>query len=171
MNLRRAFLNKNTWSFWRSSSGLTLIELMIVLIVVAVLATMGIVGYRNWQQHILLTNATDELKSALSLAQQQAVSAAKNSNWGIHLEADTYVIFSGSFYDSNNPDNQSRNFHGVQVINLDTAISDGAGGYTPNIVFTKYTGQTPNIGSLTLAPNSLLSHTRTINITANGQVD
>lgn len=148
-----------------------MIELLMVIAITSILTLISVSAYRSWQQHVLLLNAVDELKSALNLAQGQAIAAAQNNNWGIHLANDHYIIFYGSFYDENNINNQKRNFNGVQIINLDTALTDGAGGYTPNVVFSKYTGHTPNIGTLILTPRSDNNRIKTISIDANGQVN
>ena len=98
-----------------------------------------------------------------------AMAAAQSNNWGVHLASDYYVIFPGSFYDENNVDNQRRDLHGVELINLGSGLADGAGGYTSDVVFSKYTGNTANIGTIILAPKSDHNRTKIISIDANGQ--
>ena len=146
-----------------------MIELLMVIVVISILTVMGVSTYRNWQQHVLLVNATDELKSALHLAQGKAIAAAQNNNWGVYLASDHYIIFPGSFYDQNNPDNDRRDFKGINIINFDSALSDGVGGYSSSAVFNKYTGTTVNSGNLLLAPASDYSITKAISIDLNGQ--
>jgi len=119
----------------------------------------------------MLVNAADELKSTISLAQAKAISAAANKNWGVHLEDGQYVLFSGSFYDQNNPDNKVKELRGVQILNPSTSLSDGATGYGADLVFAKYTGQTVNIGQITVAANSDASKTKIITIQDNGQIN
>lgn len=166
MNLLKVLLNNLKFK----NSGVTMIELIMVIAVVSILSVASIGSYHTWQKHVMLVNATDELKSAFNLAQGQAISAAQSNNWGVHLEADYYVIFPGSFYDENNVNNQRRNFSGINIINLDSAISDGVGAYTKDVIFAKYTGNTVNVGTLFLAATSNYSHTKSITIDLNGQV-
>jgi Tfp pilus assembly protein FimT len=147
-----------------------MIELVMVIAIVGILTVTGLSGYRTWQQHVLLINATDELKSALNLAQTKAIAAAQSNNWGVHLATSSYIIFPGSFYDENNPDNQSRDLSGIVITNLDVGLIDGAGGFTRDAIFNKYTGNTANTGNLILAPASRPSYTKTISIDANGQI-
>lgn len=157
-------------NFIKSRPGVTTIELLMVIAILGILSVMSIGSYRNWQQHVLLINATDELKSALGLAQTQAMAAAGSNNWGVHLASDYYVIFRGSFYDENNVDNQRRDLNGIEILNIGLGLADGAGGYTSSdVVFNKYTGNTANIGTIILAPKSDNSRIKTISIDASGQ--
>ncbi len=151
--------------------GFTIMELMVTFLIVALLASMSFVSYRSWQREVQVLNAVDELKSGLRLAQSKAIAAAGETNWGVHLAVDTYVIFPGSFYDMNNPANQSKIIIGTEIINLDTAISNGAGGYGPDVVFSKFTGETPNIGVIMLSPKFDHSLIKNIQVTADGQIN
>ena len=166
MNLLKVLLNNLKFN----NLGVTMIELMMVITVLCILSVASIGSYHTWQKHVMLVNATDELKSAFSLAQGQAIAAAQGNNWGVHLESNYYVIFPGSFYDEANINNQRRNFSGISLINLDSAISDGVGAYTKDVVFAKYTGNTVNVGTLFLAATSNYEHTKSITIDLNGQI-
>ncbi|MFA5127028.1 MAG: prepilin-type N-terminal cleavage/methylation domain-containing protein [Patescibacteria group bacterium] len=154
-----------------NKKGFTILELMITFFVVALLASMSLTSYRLWQREVQTLNAVDELKSSLRLAQSKAVAAAGGTNWGIHLATSTYVVFPGSFYDMDNPANQTKNIIGARIINLNTAISDGAGGHGPDVVFTKFTGETPNVGAIELSPQFEDAPIKTIMVTADGQVN
>lgn len=152
-------------------AGLTYIELLVVLGLFALISVLSFSSYARWQQEVTLVNSTDELKSAISLAQAKAIAAADNKNWGVHLEIDRYIIFSGSFYDDANPDNKIKNLRGVQIVSPDTALADGAGGYAADLVFSKYTGQTVNIGQITVVANTDNSKNKVITIQNNGQIN
>lgn len=151
--------------------GFTLLELMVTIFIAAILASMSLVSYRSWQREVQTLNAVDELKSGLKLAQAKAIAAAGDTNWGVHLEADTYVIFPGSFYDMNNPGNLDKTIVGAMIVNLDSAIDNGAGGYGPDVVFSKFTGETPNTGTIALSPKFDTSLIKMIHVTADGQVN
>lgn len=156
---------------WRQRAGITYIELMIVLLIVAFISAMGFSAYLNWQKDVTLVNAADELKSAIVLAQGQALAAAGNNHWGVHLESDNYTIFPGTFFNQNNPENKTKELRGVQILNPATSLADGVGGFGPNVVFTKYTGQTVNFGQIVLSASSDSSKTKTVTIQNNGQIN
>lgn len=156
---------------FKKRPGITYIELLIILMIVGFIAVLSFSSYLSWQKEVTLVNAADELKSAIVLAQAQALSAAGNNNWGVHLEADSYTIFPGTFFNQDNPENKTKELRGVQILNPDTSLADGAGGFGANVVFAKYTGQTVNFGQIVLVANNDQSKTKTINIQNNGQIN
>jgi Tfp pilus assembly protein FimT len=156
---------------YKNRFGLTYIELLVVLGLFAIISLFSFSSYASWQKEVTLVNSTDELKSTISLAQAKAIAAAGNKNWGVHFEADQYVLFSGSFYDLANPDNKIKELRGVQILNPNTTLSDGAAGYGADLVFSKYTGQTVNIGQITVVANTDATKTKIISIQDNGQIN
>lgn len=151
--------------------GLTYIELLTVLAIFSLISMLSFSAYSNWQKEVTLVNSLDELKSTISLAQAKAIAAADNKNWGVHLLVDQYVLFSGSFYDEANPDNKIKDLRGVKILNPEISLSDGAGGYAADLVFSKYTGQTVNVGQITVVANSDATKTKVITIQDNGQIN
>lgn len=155
----------------KKRAALTYIELLVVLGLFTIVSLLSFSSYITWQKEVTLVNSTDELKSTISLAQAKAIAAADNKNWGVHFEAGQYILFSGSFYDQANPDNKIKELRGVQILNPSTSLSDGASGYGADLVFAKYTGQTSNIGQITVVANSDSSKTKIISIQDNGQIN
>lgn len=156
---------------YKNRSALTYIELLVVLGIFAIISLLSFSSYSAWQKEVILVNSLDELKSTISLAQAKAIAAADNKNWGVHLTIDQYVLFSGSFYDEANPDNKIKDLRGVKILNPETSLSDGAGGYAADVVFSKYTGQTVNTGQITVVANSDSTKTKVITIQDNGQIN
>ena len=159
------------YNFRTNRQGITTLEILIVLVILASIFTLSAFAYVKWQRQVGLINNTDELKTTIIHAQQLATATAGNNTWGIHIETDRHVLFKGSFYNESDPDNQIRFLQGAQILDPTGSLSDGAGGYGPDIVFAKFTGETVNIGTITIAALSDLSITRTIDIEASGQVN
>lgn len=157
--------------FVKNNSGLTTIEILIVIVIIGVISTMSVVAYSNWQKGVRLVNAHEEIKTTITRAQQLATAAADNEIWGVHFETDKYVLFQGSFYDEDDPKNESWNLSGVQIVDPENSLADGAGGYGPDLIFYKFIGTTANTGTIAIMPVSQPDVTRSITINASGQID
>jgi prepilin-type N-terminal cleavage/methylation domain-containing protein len=155
----------------KNKQGVTLIELIIAISILSIVTALSIVSYNKWQQQVFLTNQVDELKSAISKTQQLAVASAQDTNWGVHFEDTQYIIFAGSSYNEVDPDNEIHNLQGVTIVDYATTLSDGIGGYGPDLIFNKFTGQTNNTGTLSLMPTTNAEITQTITIYEVGQLD
>ncbi|MFZ6676230.1 GspH/FimT family pseudopilin [Undibacterium sp. Xuan67W] len=64
--------------FYIPQSGFTLIELMLVIVIVGVLASIGIPSYRTFISTGKITTATSSLHGALLLARTEAIKRGKN---------------------------------------------------------------------------------------------
>jgi len=153
------------------TSGITIFEVLASIAILSIVLLISIATYRIWQTKVHVANARQELVSALTQAQQYAMASASEDSWGVHLEADRYVLFKGSFYNQSDPDNRVVYFTGVVVDNPDNTFADGAGGRIPNVVFAKYSGQTYNTGTITLLSAGGVEATRTINVLAVGIIE
>ncbi|MFH0873317.1 MAG: type II secretion system protein [Candidatus Komeilibacteria bacterium] len=150
--------------------GFTLIEIIVTMAILGILLTLGQGAYSVWQKMVHINNAAEELKSVLVQTQQKAAASADAKSWGVHFEADRYIIFSGDLYDPADTANKIKSLVGLTIINPDTSLSDGASGYSPDAVFAKFTGQTVNSGAITLSVISDLTVTRSITISKLGVI-
>ena len=153
-----------------NKNGVSIIEILITLSIAFLIFGISSFGYREWQTRVQLTNDRDELKSVLLRVQQLATAAAGGTSWGLHLEADRYMMFAGDYYDENNPNNRTWSLNGSQILNASSTFSDGAGGFIPDTVFAKFSGETYNTGTIALAPLITTSTTKIINVAESGQI-
>lgn len=74
----------------KKQRGFTLIELLIAVVVVGLLTSLAVAGYRNFKESKTLTKATQELVSNLRKAQNMAISGAEFSGnrCGFGIETD-----------------------------------------------------------------------------------
>jgi len=63
----------------------TLIEVLIVLGITVIIASIGVVNYASIYREKILDNTQDEISSFISLAQQKAISQENIANWGIRI--------------------------------------------------------------------------------------
>lgn len=85
----------------QNSAGFTLIELMVVLSVTAILGTLGIVGFNNYNQAQTLQISTNEVVTMLNLAKSRAQSQIKIgtncANQGNSLDSYSVTIVQNSY--------------------------------------------------------------------------
>ena len=155
----------------KDQRGISMIEVLMALVIMTLLATMGFSSYRIWQKQISLINTRDEIKSALARAQQLATAASGNTAWGLHLATSTYTVFPGSFYNETDPDNRTWVLNGVEIVESYITFSDGAGGYTSDVVFSKFDGETYNTGTIEIIIANQPSFTKTVEVQSPGQID
>ncbi len=153
-----------------NKKGLMIIEVLVTLGIAAIIFAMGSIGYREWMLKVKLTNDRDEIKSVLLRTQQLATAAAGGTAWGLHLATTSYVMFPGNYYDENNPNNKTWPLNGSEVLAPSLTFADGAGGYIPNVVFAKFTGETYNTGTIRLALPFSTSTVRVIQVAESGQI-
>jgi len=155
----------------KDQRGISMLEILLVLSIAGILFAMGFASYRVWQKRILLTNTSDEIKSALVRAQQLATAASSNTSWGMHLATSSYTIFSGDYYNETNLENTTWNLNGVDIVNSYITFSDGAGGYSADVVFSKFDGDTYNTGTINIIISGQPSFSKNIIVQSSGQID
>ena len=79
-----------------NNKGFTVVELLVVVGIIAVLTTIGVASYNNFNDRKVLESAVEELKSNLRLAQSKAINNEKDSNLDRNFCC-TY-IWSDNFY-------------------------------------------------------------------------
>lgn len=151
--------------------GFTLLEMMIVVAILGIMLLMAQGGFGIWQKKVQVSTVIDQIRNSLIRVQQQSVSAKDGKSWGIHFQSDRYIIFSGDLYDPQNLDNQVKMLTGVYIVNPDASLSDGTVGYSPNVIFEKFTGKTVNVGTITIATETDPNVRRSVSIGAFGSID
>ena len=146
-------------------------EILLSFLLVAIIASMGFSAYRTWQKNILLLNTRDEIKSGLVRSQQLATAAANNTSWGMHLATSSYIIFSGDFYSESDSNNKTWELNGVEIVDSYITFSDGAGGYSSDVVFSKFDGDTYNTGTVNIIISGQPTMTKSVIVQSSGQID
>jgi prepilin-type N-terminal cleavage/methylation domain-containing protein len=120
--------------------GFSLLEVLIVIGIFAIVASISTASYYNYKSHTNLELATNGLVEAIRFAQASAESGKFDSKWGVKVFADKVLVFKGDSYDSRDLDfEQSLSFSGN--------MSNGG---LSEIVFEKLNGETSMTGTMTL---------------------
>jgi len=157
--------------FIKNQRGVSILEVLFILMIVAIVMSMGFSAYRVWQRQVLLTNTRDELKSALVRAQQLATAAADNRAWGMRLATSSYTIFPGNFYNDSDPDNKTWELRDIEIVDSYITFTDGAGGYSSDVVFSKFDGDTYNTGTISIIVAAQAELSKNITVLSSGQID
>ncbi|MBT4209366.1 MAG: hypothetical protein HOE19_00375 [Candidatus Komeilibacteria bacterium] len=157
--------------FIKNQRGVSILEVLFILMIVAIVMSMGFSAYRVWQRQVLLTNTRDELKSALVRAQQLATAAADNRAWGMRLATSSYTIFPGNFYNDSDPDNKTWELRDIEIVDSYITFADGAGGYSSDVVFSKFDGDTYNTGTVSIIVSAQAELSKNITVLSSGQID
>ncbi len=124
-----------------SRLGFTIIELLIVMGITAVLATLGGATYYNAVKKDQLESSAKEIVARLEKAKTKAVNQEQGDYWGVHFEANansnysSYAIFKGVAARSDNLSDQKFLGNGVNFLS-----PDPNGITTMDVVFNKSTG-------------------------------
>lgn len=153
------------------SGGFTILEMIIVIGILGIIAAMGQSGYGVWQKQVQINTVNDQIRSSLIRVQQEAVAAPGGKAMGMHLEADRYVIFSGTVYDPADTANNVKILSGIIIVNPSGSLSDGSLGFSPDVVFDKFDGRTVNTGTITVAVASSPSVTRSVTVGRFGSIE
>jgi type II secretory pathway pseudopilin PulG len=154
-----------------NKKGFSILEYILIILLLGIVFSLTSMTYNDWRQDVLLKNNKEEMRSYLLRAQQLASAAASSTDWGLHLEIDSYTLFQGSIYNPADSNNIVRFLQGNTILNPDTSLSDGAGGYTSDLIFIKFTGQTVNTGTISIIVPNQPSIFTSINIESLGVID
>lgn len=89
-----------TYSQVGSTSGFTLVELLLVIALVVIIGLFTSSVGISYYQSELLSEASDNIVSTLRQAQGLAMSGKNASSYGVYFGEDSYVLFEGSYYET-----------------------------------------------------------------------
>lgn len=145
------------------TKGLTLIEALIVISILAIITGLLSANFLAFQNKGDLEGTNRQVVTDLRQMQSAAWSSLDDKSWGVHLESDFYVLFSGDTYNSADTQNKRRNLPSnikIQNISLQNSVAD--------ILFLKRTGKTDNFGSFQVATQG---NAKTVSISKIGQIN
>src|SRR3972149_10173316 len=89
----------------QANRGFTFIELLVVIGVIAVLASGVLIAYRSANGGIELKTNAFKIVDVLNLARQRTIASLGASSYGVHFEASQFVLFKGADYSALAPAN------------------------------------------------------------------
>jgi prepilin-type N-terminal cleavage/methylation domain-containing protein len=143
--------------------GFTLLEILIVCSIIALLSALSFKALVAFKSDRALDADVHGILALLDEARRTTLSAKSLSQYGVHFETNTVVLFKGATYSSTDPNNRDAGLSGETSI---TAINLSGG--TSNVVFARLTGEVAAQGEITIGLKKDPSLTKTIKIYATG---
>ena len=156
-------------SLYKNTPGFSIIEMIIVIAILAVLATVVVTNFPSFLSNSSLNNNTQQFVSVLKLAQNRALASENYSQFGIYINTGVsphqYISFKGASY-------TSRDTSADKVYVLDSTVEFygiNLGGGS-EIVFDKLTGASEETGDISIRIKNDTSKSKTVYITSSGTV-
>jgi prepilin-type N-terminal cleavage/methylation domain-containing protein len=91
--------------------GLTLVEILVVVGVLAIIFTLGTVVYGSFAQKDQVLSASREVENLINEARTKTIAGFtagddQARNFGVYFQSDRYYLFPGTVFDPNNQGNQ-----------------------------------------------------------------
>lgn len=152
----------------QSQSGLTLVEILVVISILVLLAMIVIPSYRNYQKQIDVGFEAESIESILRDAQGQAMAVVNGENHGVYFNQaqEQYYLFEGTVY---NPASESNITYSLSDKVEFASIDLNETGHT--VVFDQLSGSTNNNGTIVIQYKDDSDIQRTITVTAEGKVE
>jgi len=148
------------------NSGVTLLEIIIVMSILAILATMATGYYRNYLKSVELQNAAKNIIFDLKGVQVKAMSGENQLKWGVH-----FVNSSSDYYETfSTPTNYADPSKVVEnTIYLPSTVifTNPSEGNTADIIFERIKGTISSLATITISSEN---NSQTITVTVQGNV-
>jgi Tfp pilus assembly protein FimT len=147
-------------NFYKNQKGITVVEILIAIAVITILSVLVLPGFAKIKKVQVLKSATEDIVSVIGKARSQTLDSLDSSAYGVHFSTDKVVLFKGTSYSENNPDNEN-----VEIISPATISSISLTGGAVNVYFNKLSGLPSASGSVTVATPGITSKVITISAT------
>jgi Tfp pilus assembly protein FimT len=145
------------------NKGIALAEILITLAVIIVLAAIIVPQFKESREMQTLNGAVGDILSALNKARTQTLASLDSSSYGVHFSASEVIIFKGSSYIANDPDNETINI--ISPASISNVTLGGVSGNSGNLYFERLSGDPSKSGTVTVSSPSF---SKIITITATG---
>lgn len=148
----------------KQRGGFTLIELVVVIAILTLMLGLVLPNFNFFRRQSALESATQEITSALRLAQNKTLASEGDSPFGVYFESDKFIIFKGTSFYPLSPDNIVYNLNSLLKI---SEINLGGGNY---LVFNRLSGNTAGYGSIKVEEKNDSANNKMIYVDSSGVI-
>lgn len=159
-------LNKNQNLSLRFQRGITIIEVLLVVSLISILASLLVPVYQSFQITRQLDSKSNEILSSLREAQNKAMGSEGDGRWGVYFVSGAggdFIIYKGDSYAARDPDYDITN-DVPETLTLTYSLGGAA-----EVNFEKLRGTPDAVGSVTMT--SATGESMTININEVGKME
>lgn len=147
----------------RNQSGFSIIELLIVIALLAIVATFSIMSFIEYRDFQASRATVVDINSLIKETKQKTISAETTGQFGLYFSTSSLTVFEGSVYSPTGINNKVYIFPNT---NLKTNFSDSSN----QIVFSRLTGEASATGTIDVG-SVRLNSTTTITILGSGLIE
>lgn len=153
-----------TKSVGRENRGFSLLEILIVLAILAIIATLLMTGIRNYAARQAFTTTVVTVTDSIVAARANTIASLNDTNYGVHASSTAVVIFTGDTFIEGAAGNNTILF--PPNITATTTFTNNV----TTATFTRLTGLPSAVGTIVLF-DSRTESTATITLTTTGLVE
>ena len=147
------------------TAGFTLIELILVIAIIAIMATIAALSFSGFHSGQAVPNTVNEATALLNEARSRTLAGDSGNQYGVHIQSDRVVLFTGTSYSSTSTTNKVI-LNDSTVTSASTTLQGGGS----EVIFNKLTGETSDYGYFVVKQNSSTKIQKTITISQTGLV-
>lgn len=147
------------------NKGISVIEILIVVIVLAILFTITSSEFFKFREGQVLKGATSDILSALNKARAETLGSVDSSEYGVHFESDQVIIFKGTTFSAGAGDNEVISI--TSPANISNVTLGGVSDTEGDVYFSRLYGAPSDTGTITISTSSI---SKIITISATGVV-
>lgn len=136
--------------------GVSLPEVLVFVGIVGIISYLTVSSFFGYKSNQSLEKSVLQVATALERAKNLATSSKNGSQYGVHFSTDRVIVFQGSTYSQNSPNNET--FMIDQMSQIGTTTFYGGG----DVVFERLVGNTSNFGTSTIFLKNQPSKTKDI---------
>jgi len=140
--------------------GITLVEVLIVIAIIGILAAIVFPQFSKIKKNQVLKNGVADTMSAINKARTQTLASLNSSEYGVHFQSDSVIIFKGKTFSSGATDNETIDIIPPATISV-ISLSGGVSG----VYFNRLNSTPSATGTVTITNSTL---TKIITISATG---
>lgn len=148
------------------SRGITVAEILVSVTVLAIITVMVIIALGNFRTSQAMNDAEERIVTLFDEAKSKTIASENLSQYGIHLESNSVVLFSGATYVTAASSNKTYTLDALlEIVNISLA---GGG---DDVVYEQLTGGVDEYGTFDLRVIEDTSNSRTFTITQTGIIE